>query len=616
MDEADNATKTPETGPLARWNGRVSIAITLATAIGLLVVVAVGGVLGVGVWLAHKNTFALLSANAHQSVTAAASRIRQHLDPAARQAEFIAELIETGAAHPGDRDNFGRLLTGAMAAAPQVDAVMFIDTRFRAILAGRDRRQDRVLLVGIDYSGDPAIRAALRAARDAPQWGPPVWRENRGKTFLNHAHPVIHRGTYIGAVVAVVSVQELSEFIGTAEFESAGRRFILYGRDRVLAHPLMISGYPGASRDQPLPKLAEFGDSLLAAMWRRDGREPLALDLPAGTDGHALDIHNDEYVFLYRSMPDYGPLPLTVGIYFRAAEIGQEIRRIVFGLIVGLAALLLAQLSAVTLGRHIARPITRFSDAAGRIRDLDIAKVQELQGSLFSELNEQAHAFNAMLRALRWFELYVPRKIVERLIRQGNVGDAVSDARDVTVMFTDIAGFSAMSETLEAAEVAAFLNRHFAMIAGLVEDEDGTVDKFIGDSLMAFWGAPEQQPDSAERACRAALAIAEAIRADNARRAEHGEAPIRIRIGIHTGSATVGNIGAPNRLNYTIIGETVNVGQRLEEMGKELYPPGTEVAILISGETASQLGPAFHPTAAGRHRLRGHAGETEVFRLV
>jgi len=616
MAEADNGAKMPEGGRLARWNGRVSIAITLATAIGLLVAVAAGGVLGVGVWLAHKNTFALLSANAHQSISAAANRIRQHLDPAAYQAEFIAELIETGAAHPGDRESFGRLLTGALAAAPQVDAVMFVDTRFRAFLAGRDRRLDRVTLVGVDYSGDPAIRAALRAARDAPKWGPPVWRGNRNKTFLNHAHPVIHRGTYVGAVVAVVSVQELSDFIGAAEFESAGRRFVLYGRDRVLAHPLMIGGYPGRSSEAPLPALADFGDSLLAAMWRHAGREELALSLPAGTDGHALRIHNDDYVFLYQSMDGYGPVPMTVGIFFRAAEVGEEIRRIVVGLSVGLAALLVALISAVALGRNIARPITRFSAAAGRIRDLDIAQVEDLPGSLFRELNDQARAFNAMLRALRWFELYVPRKIVERLIRRGDVGEAVSDARDVTVMFTDIAGFSAMSETLEAAEVAAFLNRHFAMVAGLVEDEEGTVDKFIGDSLMAFWGAPEQQPDSAERACRAALAIADAVRADNARRAERGEAPVRLRIGIHSGSVTVGNIGAPNRLNYTIIGDAVNVGQRLEEMGKELYPPGTEVAILLSGETAGQLGPAFHPTAAGSHRLRGHAGETEVFRLV
>jgi len=616
MAEPVNEKSPPDAGSSTRWNGRVSIAITLAAAIGLLVVVAVGGVLGVGVWLANKNTFALLSANAHQSVSDAANRIRRHLDPAAQLAEYIADRIEKGEADPADRNRFGQLLIGALAAAPQIDAVIFMDAGMKAFLAGRDRERDRVALSDIDYSGDPTIRARMRAARGAPRWGEPVWRETRGKTFLNHARPVRRNGEFIGAVVAVVSVQELSDFIGAAEFESMGHRFVLYGRDRVLAHPLLISGYPGQSTAQPLPALAEFGDSLLAAIWRDGRREKLALDLPAGTEAHALKIHNEEYVFLYQSVAGYGPQPLIVGIYFQAAEIGEEIRRIAVGLAVGLAALLIALVSAVVLGRKIARPIVRFSAAAGRIRDLEISEVDELPRSLFRELDDQARAFNAMLRALRWFALYVPKSIVERLVRQGNVGEAISDARDVTVMFTDIAGFSAASEDMAAADVAAFLNRHFAMIGGIVEAEGGTVDKFIGDSLMAFWGAPEIQADSAARACRAALAIAAALQAENALRAEAGKPPVHVRIGIHTGSVTVGNIGAPNRLNYTIVGETVNIGQRLEQMGKELYPPDTEITILISGETARGLGPEFKPVPAGRHQLRGHTNETEIFRLI
>jgi len=602
-------------GPFARWNGRVSIAITLATAIGLLVLVAVGGVLGVGVWLAHKNTFALLSANAHQSVSAAVDRIRHHLDPADDVAEFLAERIAQGEADPADHDRFGRMLVGALGGTPQIDAVMFIDPERHAFLAARDRQSGGVMLRERDYSADPVIRDNMAASRKGPRWGLPVWRDDRRETYLNRAYPVLRDGRFIGAVVAVVSVRALSDFVGEAEFKSPGREFILYGRDRVLAHPLLISGYPGRSVKEPLPALATFGDPLLAAIWRQEGRKALALDLPTGIAGHALDIHNDEYVFLYQQVEDYGPRPLIVGIYFRGAEIGQEIRRIAVSLLVGLAALSVALVCAIVLGRHIARPIIRFSAAAGRIRDLDIAKVEPLPHSLFRELDGQARAFNAMLGALRWFELYVPRTIVARLVRQGSAGAAVSEARRVTVLFTDIADFTAAWEGRPAAEVADFLNAHFALIGDIIEAEGGTVDKFIGDSVMAFWGAPEAQPDSAARACRAALAIAEAIRADNARRTESGAAPVRVRIGIHTGSATVGNIGSPNRLNYTIVGDAVNIGQRLEQMGKELYPAGTEIAILISGETAAELGADFVTVAAGRFQLKGHAGETAIFRL-
>ena len=132
---------------------------------------------------------------------------------------------------------------------------------------------------------------------------------------------------------------------------------------------------------------------------------------------------------------------------------------------------------------------------------------------------------------------------------------------------------------------------------------------------MAFWGAPDAQPDAAERACRAALAIAVGIRAENTLRRSAGEASLGIRIGIHSGSATVGNIGSPGRINYTIIGDAVNVGQRLEQLGKTLFPEGSETAILISGETAAGLGPDFAPEPAGRHRVKGRTGEVEVFTL-
>lgn len=173
-----------------------------------------------------------------------------------------------------------------------------------------------------------------------------------------------------------------------------------------------------------------------------------------------------------------------------------------------------------------------------------------------------------------------------------------------------------MSQGMSAPEVADLVNHHFTLIGACIEAEDGTVDKFIGDSVMAFWGAPEKQKHRAERACRAALAIAEAIRADNKKRETEGKPAIGIRIGIHTGDVTVGNIGTPGRINYTIIGDAVNVGQRLEQLGKEVYPTGTDVAILISGDTARDLGDAFNPLAAGRFKLKGRDGDVEVFRLL
>ncbi|MBT5039461.1 MAG: adenylate/guanylate cyclase domain-containing protein [Rhodospirillaceae bacterium] len=600
----------------SRFQGRVSITITLATAIGLLVFITAGSVLGVGVWLAQKNTFSLLSANADQAIGAAVRQIEQHLEPAEHQARFIARRIERGYMDPGDREKFGPLLIGALAAAPQVEAIMLIDQDLQSFAAGRDREKDLVSTNEIDFSNDPKVRASMSNISHGAGWGAPIWNDQYKKTYLNLAAPVMRDGELMGAVVAVVSVEQLSSFVDTVGSDHAGQRFILYGRDHVIAHSRLIDGYPQGSSEAPLPSVSDFSDAVLAAIWSDEGRYELEqMEMPESTDGHVIQIDDAEYVFVYREVAGFGPLPLTVGAYFKASDVGEEVRRMMIALIAGVAALLLSLVAAIFVGRRIARPIVRFSAAAGRIRDLDISQVEELPGSVFRELNEQSNSFNAMLGALRWFELYVPRKVVESLIKRGSADESLSDGREITVLFTDIVGFSSASENLRAAEVAAFVNAHLSIVVDCIEAEGGTVDKFIGDSVMAFWGAPEEQADAPERACRAALAIAEKIHHDNKRKQALGEAPTHIRIGIHSGSATVGNIGAPGRLNYTIIGDTVNIGQRLEQLGKEIHPDGTEISILISGDTAGKLGPGFAPASVGRHKVKGRVGEIEVFEL-
>ena len=604
----------PEAPPPERWNGRFSITITLATAIALLVLVSVGGVLGVGVWLAGKNTLALMSRNANQGIANAVDRLELHLRPAEDQARYIARRIEKGEIDPGDRAAFGRLLTGALAGVRQIEAVSYFDESLVALTAAR-REGDDIDVHEADLSRDPQIRRHRPMLAEDPQWAAPVWRDEHNKTFFNLVHPVRRNGRPIGAVVAIVSIRELSAFVRRVGKADPGTRFILYGRDRVLAHPLMAHGYPGLSVANPLPGLDGFRDPVLAAMWQQEGRFDLVIELAQGTNGHGVEIGGEQYVFWFRRLHGYGPKPLIVGAYSHVDDISTAIRRMMLSIGIGIGALVLAIAAAVLLGRRIARPIVRFSAAAGQVRDLNIRDIGDLPGSAFRELDQQARSFNAMLHALRWFELYIPRKVVERLVKRGEIGDSISSAREITVMFTDIAGFSTVSEHLSAPEVAAVVNRHFEIVAGCIEAEDGTVDKFIGDSVMAFWGAPDAQPDATERACRAALAIADGIRAENARRGSMGEAPLGIRIGIHSGIATVGNIGSPGRINYTIIGDTVNVGARLEQLGKTLFPEGSETAILISGATAAGLGPDFDPKPAGTHRVKGRAGEVEVFRL-
>jgi class 3 adenylate cyclase len=147
-----------------------------------------------------------------------------------------------------------------------------------------------------------------------------------------------------------------------------------------------------------------------------------------------------------------------------------------------------------------------------------------------------------------------------------------------------------------------------------VEAEHGTIDKYIGDSVMAFWGAPVSDPDHALHAARAALGIAETLAHDNRRRAKKGLAPVRIRIGLHTGLAIVGNVGAPGRVNYTLIGDTVNAAQRLEQLGKSFDDGTADCIILASAALAAHLPQDIPRQAVGDQTLRG-MGIFEVYRL-
>jgi len=169
---------------------------------------------------------------------------------------------------------------------------------------------------------------------------------------------------------------------------------------------------------------------------------------------------------------------------------------------------------------------------------------------------------------------------------------------------------------MPAARTAALLNHHFALMAQCIENEEGTIDKFLGDGVMAFWGAPDRQADHAARAARTVLAIADAIARDNRQRREDGGLPIKLRIGLHSGTVVVGNIGAPERMNYTIVGDTVNTAKRLEQLGKVLGTAEEAVTILISAETAAALEPGdFHLETCGTHPVPGRGQPIEVCRL-
>ncbi len=320
------------------------------------------------------------------------------------------------------------------------------------------------------------------------------------------------------------------------------------------------------------------------------------------------------YIAITRKITGYGDQPWTIGAYFESSQISDEIERVMGSALLGLGAMAAAVIVAILLGKRLSRPIRAIAGQATRVADFDLDGVTPLPRSRVLELDDQASAFNAMLIGLRAFSTYIPRSLVAKLVRTGEIGIAEPREAIVTVMFTDIAGFTTLSEQMDAAAAARLLNHHFAILCRAVDAHGGTVDKFLGDGMLAFFGAPDRLKGHAAAAVRAAAAIREELENDNREAAAKGRPPLRVRIGIHTGSVIVGNIGASDRVNYTIVGDTVNVSQRLQELGK-LLAPDAATSIAISGETASRLDEKFETIPAGEHRLRGRGEATEVFQV-
>ncbi len=599
----------------------------MALSFGTLVFLSVGGVLALSVGANVRNTFDLLGAQSTLLVDAMEDSIRAEMGRAEDAVDGVAQLYAQGEFEI-DRDTMTAALAGALSAAPGANAMLICtpDMLCRGVAREADGNDqpERFRRFPPEAEKSPQIRTALEQRRevDGRQWGAFVASEYG--LFANVSRPLKQGGATQGWLIAAVELQKLSEMTEELSSRFGTHAFILDGEENILADPRLADPNAAKNGILPLTPLAAFGDPVLAGYGGREAETEFSTKRARDVEVAEIRIDDENvsapwaaessYVTITRQIPGYGERPWTIGAYFQSSQIGDEIERVMGSALLGLGAMAAAVVFAILLGKRLSRPIQTIAGQAKRVADFDLDEVKPLPRSRVLELDEQASAFNAMLVGLRAFSTYVPRSLVARLVRSGEIDIAEPREAIVTVMFTDIAGFTTLSEQMDAAAAARLLNRHFAVLCRAIDAHGGTVDKFLGDGMLAFFGAPDRLERHAAAAVRAAVAIRDELENDNREQASLGRPALRVRIGIHTGSVIVGNIGASDRVNYTIVGDTVNVSQRLQELGK-LLAPDASASIFISGETAAQLGEQFETIPAGEHRLRGRGEVTEVFQV-
>ena len=591
-----------------RGAGRVSLTVLLSTAIAALILLSVGTVLFITAGANFRNTLELLQDSGRLTMANLETRLRDYVDPAEELAEYVARLVKDGHIDLADKKQLRDTLLGTLGPSPQVSGVAIWDHEERPVVVLEDL--DGTIQTIRTGTVPPRIRKQLALLEDevpkAPTWTKPGSID--GTTYINMQTALYHNDQFAGSFATGINVENLSILVREASGALNMTAFILYGDKHVLAHPQMDELTTRSVLDKELNLffLNGFADRVLAAFPKRKRDLP-----PAGAQDfeNAIIEYNDQgYLFLTKEIDSYGPVPWRIGVYTNVQAVGDQFIRLLGSTAAAFGILIIAVILGILLARYIARPIVQLSKAETQVGNLDLETIEIPRSSVIREINDQIHAFHRMLEGLRTFEAYVPKALVRRIISQGGAGAVQSTESDLTLMFTDIIGFTKMSENMAPGEVANLLNDHFTLVNTCIEEQGGTIDKYIGDAAMAFWGAPDAQDDTALRACRAAIAMMEKMR--------HDEGDIRMKISIHSGPLIVGNIGAPGRINYTVVGDTVNTCSRIEDLCDSIDDGEARIIVLVSDQVVAEVGDAFEFEPAGSFMVKGKSEPVKVFRLI
>ena len=286
-------------------------------------------------------------------------------------------------------------------------------------------------------------------------------------------------------------------------------------------------------------------------------------------------------------------------------------------IIVSVLLMVIAFVITISLSKLILNPLKNLTEASKRIQNGDYKSRVGIVTS--DELGELADSFNDMADSLAEKEFMRDTfgKVVDPEVRdylmsgagKASLGEALGgETREVSVLFCDIRSFTAMSEKMAAAEVVSLLNRYFTALGQCITAHHGIINKYIGDAIMAIFGAPVASQNSAEDAFAAALDMRKALEKVNKEFAEDGLPQLRFGIGIHTGPVFAGTIGAENRMEYTVIGDTVNTASRLESLCKTY-----STDLLLSEAAAEKLSNIRNLVFVAEAQIRGKSEAMKVY---
>ena len=584
------------------------------------------GTIGVVGYINSERTLEEMRQKHFSLVSLTLSReVSRILEPAERILPDLKNFTDRGLINPSDSDRLGIFLGERLRHEENVSWLSFTDSATGAFTgAWRDSEgwigvkqsdpnvdsgRSKEFLLDLDGSRGqlPSRKTSSYDARTRSGYqkavaagGSIVWTRpynfNEGTTGISACLAIYKQGSSIGVFTADFTTSDTNEFLNR----------VIQDRKLLLFVDTLSGDSLGVASEMSLPS-----DALV-----EQSRKLYELDRSKLETGrisfHSFHLAGQSYVLMVT------PFTLPSGLSFITGVVGLESdflgsaqSNLALTAIIGLIALIAGTLFAIWLSHQLATPLTKLSHDLEQVGRFELTNLPAPKSAV-REIVIVGDSLDRMKSGLRSFVKYVPRDVVRELILQKQDAARGGALRRLTLFFSDVAGFTRISENLSPTEVFAELGDYFELVTDIVVERfGGTLDKFVGDGIVAFFNAPGAMERHAEVACQAALEVVQKLSDAEAERRAANRPLFQTRIGLHTGEVLVGNIGTQQRLSYSAIGDAVNLSSRLEGLNK-LY--GT--LILASGQTKTETGDRFEWRFVDRVAVLGRSQGTDVFELL
>ena len=425
-------------------------------------------------------------------------------------------------------------------------------------------------------------------------------------------------GNLMGVACIDIGIRDLSLYLGNIKTTQNSHLFIYDQDNQIIAKPLkpedpidiLLSVYPSAdgTNTYSMKKVTDRADPIIAEAFEQSQGK-------INTDGiYSFSLDGKNFFCKVDSMPLDEELTMNVGMVIPDDDImGIVYKNNRTVLIISLIVIIIAIIISIVVSSLISTPMKVLSSEMNHIKELAIDDEDVQIDSGIKEIDNMVDSFQGMKQGLVNFKKYVPADLVTQLIKTSQNAEIGGKKQTLTLLFSDIENFTGISEKTKPEELVNRLYDYFSLFSHTIADNKGTIDKYIGDSIMAFWGAPVEMDvrQHAILACRSALICQmQGFNLSNAWIRE-GKPKFRTRFGIHTGEVVVGNMGSDERINYTVLGDNVNLASRLEGINKYY---GTE--IVISSVTHDLIKDSFECRLLDKITVKGKTEPLFIYELL